>query len=228
MKKSKLNYAICKVVIYVFLFQQMSMQAHAAELELEPNTYKYGNPFQFEISYTWTSEGQTIHSYDVSENGQIAIVFSDNTIGVFDHEMKFLYQLSFEANGTAGVLWLDEDPLFIDVRSDTAIVYDEGGLPKHFYDITGPINYGYEIVDNRSRKQGTDEYYCIKKGGSNEPLIHYGYYTMLKRSSENGKEEILYETDEPDDTRILGNWTFIIGVVIVVVIIQNCRKKIFR
>ena len=56
--------------------------------------------------------------------------------------------------------------------------------------ITGPINYGYRVVDERARYQGTDEYYCVKKGGSNDPLIHYGFYTMLKRISENGKEEV--------------------------------------
>ena len=225
MKKSRLNAAICIIILLMFFIENLCIHVHAAELELESNTYKYGNPFKFEISYTWTSEGQTIHSYDVSENGQIAIAFSNNTIGVFDYDMNFLYQLSFETNGASGVLWLDESLLFIDVRSETAIVCDNDGMPEYFYDIKGPINYGYEIMGKRSRKQGTDEYYCIKRGGSNDPLIHYGYYTMLKRSSENGKEEILYETDMPADTRYVGNWVFIIGVVIVVVVFQIYRKR---
>ena len=66
------------------------------------------NPYNFKFSYTWTSEGKTIQSYDVSENGQIAIAFSDNTIGVFDKNMNFMYQLSFLCSGASGVLWLGE------------------------------------------------------------------------------------------------------------------------
>ena len=75
-------------------------------------------------------------------------------------------------------MWQDESILFIDFRSDTAIVCGENGLPERFYDITGPINYEYRVVNERSRTQGADTYYCIKKGGSNDPLIHYGYYTL--------------------------------------------------
>ena len=89
MGKLKLNRVVCNILLLLKFIEKMCIQVHAAELELEPNIYKDGNPFRFEISDTWTSEGQTIHSYDVSENGQIAIVFSDNTIGVFDHDMKF-------------------------------------------------------------------------------------------------------------------------------------------
>ena len=113
----------------LLFIEKMCIQVHAAALELEPNTYRDGNPFQFEISDTWTLKGQIIHSYDVSEYGQNAI-------------------------GKAGALWLNESLLFIDFRSDTAIVSDEDGYPKRFYNITGPINYGYRVMGERSRYQG--------------------------------------------------------------------------
>lgn len=129
MEKSKLNRAVCYILFIVIFIEKMCIQVHAAALELEPNTYRDGNPFQFEISDTWTSKGQIIHSYDVSEYGQVAI-------------------------GKAGALWLNESLLFIDFCSDTAIVSDEDGHPRRFYDITGPINYEYRVVDERSRYQG--------------------------------------------------------------------------
>ena len=113
----------------LLFIEKMYIQVHAAALELEPNTYKDGNPFLFEISDTRTSKGQIIHSYDVSEYGQVSI-------------------------GKAGALWLNESLLFIDFRSDTVIVCDEDGHPKRFCDITSPINYGYRVVDERSRYQG--------------------------------------------------------------------------
>ncbi len=92
----KLRYKKILMIIVLMVFSEMTLiQVHASELELKPKTYNESNPYKFKVSYTWTSEGQTIQSYDVSDNGQIAIAFSNKTIGVFDNDMNFLYQLSF-------------------------------------------------------------------------------------------------------------------------------------
>lgn len=203
MKKLESKYNILLISLFAALVGMMSIRVRAAELELEVKTCRDNNPFEFAISDTWTSEGQTIHSYDVSEEGQIAIVFSNQTIGVFDNDMSFLYQLSYKNNGASGVLWLDESHLFIDHRSNTAVAFGKDGLAECFYEITGPNNYYYEVVTDRLRKQGDDQYFCIKSGGSNNSLIHYGYYTMLKRTSDQGCEEILYETN------VAFNWAFV-------------------
>lgn len=195
MKKARLKKVIYKI-LYLLMFIKLmgGIQVYAAELDLEPK-YGSGNPYKFEISNTWTSEGDTIKSYDVSDNGQIAIAFSNKTIGVFDNDMNFLYQLSFINDGSYGVLWLDESLLFIDHRSRTAVVFGNNGVPEHFYEITGPSNYYYEVVQERIRKQGNDRYYCTNGSEGNISLGHYEYYTILKRKSEEGKEEILYEVD---------------------------------
>lgn len=176
----------------------MYLRIYAAELELEPK-YGIGNPYKFEVSDTWTSEGQTIQSYDVSDNGQIAIAFSNQTIGVFDNDMNFLYQLSFINDGAFGVLWLDESLLFIDHCSKTAVVFGNDGVPEYFYEIIGPSNYYYDVVQERIRKQGNDRYYCANGSEGNISLGHFEYYTILKRTSGEGKEEILYEVNTPFD-----------------------------
>ena len=196
MKKSRLLLIICVVII----FSEMTLiQVHASELELKPKTYNESSSYKFKVSYTWTSEGQTIQSYDVSDNGQIAIAFSNKTIGVFDNDMNFLYQLSFINNGSYGVLWLDENLLFIDLRSDTAVVFGNDGVPEYFYEITGPSNYYSKFVRERIRKQGNDRYYCTNgsesEGNFSLGETHYEYYTILKRTSGEGKEEILYEVN---------------------------------
>lgn len=170
------------------------IQVHASELELKPKTYNENSSYKFKVSYTWTSEGQTIQSYDVSDNGQIAIAFSNKTIGVFDNDMNFLYQLSFIKDGSFGVLWLDESLLFIDPRSEVAVACGNDGVPECFYEITGPSNY-YEFVLERIRKQGNDRYYCTNGSEGNFSFVHYEYYTILKRTSGEGKEEILYEVN---------------------------------
>ncbi len=192
----KLRYKKILMIIVLMVFSEMTLiQVHASELELKPKTYNESNPYKLKVSYTWTSEGQTIQSYDVSDNGQIAIAFSNQTIGVFDNDMNFLYQLSFINNGSYGVLWLDESLLFIDHRSKTAVVFGNDGVPENFYEITGPSNYYYEVVQERIRKQGNDRYYCTNGSEGNISLVHYAYYTILKRTSGEGKEEILYEVD---------------------------------
>ena len=192
MKKSRLLLIIC----FLIIFSEMTLiQVHASELELKPKTYNESNPYKFNVSYTWTSEGQTIQSYDVSDNGQIAIAFSNKTIGVFDNDMNFLYQLSFINNGSYGVLWLDESLLVIDPRSEVAVACGNDGVPEYFYEITGPSNYYYEFVLERIRKQGNDRYYCTNGSEGNFSFVHYEYYTILKRTSREGKEEILYEVN---------------------------------
>ena len=183
------------ILMLMFFTSMMCISVHAAELELEPKTSSVSNPYNFKISYTWTSEGQTIQSYDISEDGQIAIAFSNKTIGVFDHDMNFQYQISFENSGSFGVVWIEEKLFFINLRSNTAVECDENGSPEKYYDITGPGNYFGEIVTKRLRTRGNYKYFCTNNSGGDNPLVHYGYYTILKRKSAEGEEEILYKVD---------------------------------
>lgn len=194
MKRLKLQLIICIALLYI-ITGNICMPVHAAELELKPCESIVSNPYEFRISYTWTSEGATFQSYDISEDGQIAIVFSNSTIGVFDNDMNFQYQLSFHTSGSAGVLWLDEKLLFINLRSNTAVECDQNGSPEKYYDITGPGNYYGENVTTRLRIQGNYKYFCTNNSGGDDPLVHYGFYTVLKRKSADGQEEILYKVD---------------------------------
>ncbi len=201
MKRLKLQFIICIALLYI-ITGNMCMPVHAAELELEPSESTVSNPYKFKISYTWTSEGKAIESYDISESGQIAITFPNRTIGVFDHDMNFQYQLSFENSGAAGALWLDDNLLFINLRSNTAVVCDKAGSAEHFYTIIGPDNYFFKVVESRVRNQGSDSYFCTNGSGGNNPLVHYSQYTILKRISEDGEEEILYEASALHDGAI--------------------------
>ncbi|MDE7418062.1 MAG: hypothetical protein K2N44_17475 [Lachnospiraceae bacterium] len=183
------------IIISIILSADMiCMQVHAAELELEPKTCGESNPFEFKILYTWTAKGQKFQSYDVSENGWFALTFSDDKIAVFDQDMNFQYELLFESHGAYGALWLDEKLLFVDLRSNTAIMCRDGGMPESFYTIVGPDNYYYKVVEKRSCKQGDDTYYCTNNSRNNS-LVHSAGYAILKRVSQDGVEEILYEAD---------------------------------
>ena len=189
MKKLKLKNIIFYISVFVMFTEIMLIQVHAAELELEPKTDSESKPFELKISYSWTSKGQMIKYYDVSENGQIAITFDNDTICVFDNDMNFLYQISYVSNGSSGAVWMDEKLLFIEHRSNTAAVCGSDGLSEDFYEITGPRNYYSEIVEKRIREQGNYRYFCTNGSGGNNPLVHWDYYTILKRTSREGEEE---------------------------------------
>ena len=226
-----------QILVYLLLMYILSgimvLHVDAAELEMEPTTSNVSNPYKFKISYTWISEGETIESFDVSESGKIAIAFTNKTIGVFDHDMNFLYQISFETTGASGVLWFDDALLFIDLRSDTGIACNQNGAPENYYKITGPRNYFYNIVQNPTRKQGNDQYYCTNGSGGNNSIEHYSYYTILKRVSQEGEEEILYEVDTLFDGVFAANlftfayvaFNYIVPLLIVFCIYRNRVRR---
>jgi len=194
LERLKIHLITCIALLYMTT-GNMCMPVQAAELELEPCESSVSNPYGFKISYTWTSEGETFQSYDISEGGQIAIVFSNSTVGVFDHDMNFQYQLSFDTSGSAGVVWLDEKLLFINLRSNKAVECDRNGSPEKYYDIAGPENYYNENVTKRLRIRGDYKYFCTNNSGGDNPSVHYGFYTVLKRMPSDGEEEILYRVD---------------------------------
>lgn len=216
----------------MFILSMMCIQVHAAELQLEPKADSENNPYKFKISDIWTSEGQTIYSYDISENGQIAIAFSNKTIGVFDNDMNFQYQISFENSGSFGVLWIEENLLFINLRSNTAVLCDKDGSQKKCYDITGPRNYFGDVVTERIRKQGDYRYFCTNNSGGDNPLVRYGFYTILKRTSKEGEEEILYKVDTLFDgvfelrLAIYGYFSiYVVSALVVAICILKRRKR---
>ena len=233
MRRVKFQILIYFILKYI-LSGIMILHVDAAELEMEPTTSNVSNPYKFKISYTWISEGETIESFDLSESGKSTIAFTNKTIGVFDHDMKFLYQISFETTGASDALYIYNTMLFIDLRSDTGIACNQNGAPENYYKITGPRNYFYKIVQNPTRNQGNGQYYCTNGSNGNDSIERYSYYTILKRVSEKGEEEILYEVDTLFDGVFAANlftfayvvFNFIVPSLIVFCIYRNrVRRK---
>lgn len=61
-------------------------------------------------------------------------------------------------------------------------------------------------------------------------MIHYGYYTMLRRTLANGEDEILYEMEVPNDQKFIesGGIMFSLAVLYgtVAVAIRIYRKRV--
>ena len=189
MKNCRIYYFILSLL---FLFT-IRTDAYACELELgertEEETQNDIEYFNVSASKTWTSRGREILSYDVSQNGSILITFPDNKVGVFDENMGFLLELSFDGSGASGAVWKGENILLVNLRANTVVECDREGNILGSYAVTGPSNYYRDIVVKRKREYGGYEYFCTNNKSGNG-----FYYTILERTSaENGKE-ILYKS----------------------------------
>lgn len=228
MMRKKLYLIFCLILICM-----MGQTVYANELQLEQKTeadtnFK-NNSFHIEYSKEWTSKGETIKTYDVSDTGKVAIAFSNSKIGVFDENMNFLFELSFKTSGAYGVLWKDENVLFLDLRSKTAVECDERGEIVNEYTINNTGNYWEKIVENRRREYKNYEYFCTNKSADLRGA-YVAYYTILKRISENGEEVILYRSAQKVDgvlyaVLLLGAFFVAFTLFIIMLIITIVRKE---
>ncbi len=219
------------LILFLILICIMGQNVYANGIELEQSsdadTSNKGNLFNIEYSKEWTSKGETIKTYDISGTGKVAIAFSNSKIGVFDENMNFLFELSFKTSGAYGVLWKNENILFLDVRSKTAVECNEKGEIVNVYTVTNP-NW-VEIVENRRRTYKNYEYYCTNESMDFE-WGHVQYYTILKQISEDGKEVILYNATKKIDgvlsgILLIGIFLLICTLFMIAIIITIVRKE---
>ncbi len=219
------------LIIFLILICIMGQNVYANGIELEQSSdadmSNKGNLFNIEYSKEWTSKGETIKTYDISGTGKVAIAFSNSKIGVFDENMNFLFELSFKTSGAYGVLWKNENILFLDVRSKTAVECNEKGEIVNIYTVTNPD--WVEIVENRRRTYKNYEYYCTNESMDFE-WGHVQYYTILKQISEDGKEVILYNATKKIDgvlsgILLIGIFLLICTLFMIAIIITIVRKE---
>ncbi len=219
------------LILFLILICIMGQNVYANGIELEQSsdadTSNKGNLFNIEYSKEWTSKGETIKTYDISGTGKVAIAFSNSKIGVFDENMNFLFELSFKTSGAYGVLWKNENILFLDVRSKTAVECNEKGEIVNVYTVTNPD--WVEIVENRRRTYKNYEYYCTNESMDFE-WGHVQYYTILKQISEDGKEVILYNATKKIDgvlsgILLIGIFLLICTLFMIAIIITIVRKE---
>lgn len=186
------------ITLFGILAITFPLKAFASEIEMEmivDDTY-----YQDKIQYSseWTSRGEAIRSYDVSDQGWVAIAFTKNKIGIFDENMNFISELSFETSGVYGVLWYGESILIMDNTPHRAIECNIYGEIIRVFDVKGPDTYWFDIVEKRMRKWEGWRYYCMNKR-MNSDSVHSTYYIALERKSKDGKKEILYKSDRKLD-----------------------------
>lgn len=187
--------------------------------------------FHTQIWHQWISEGKTIKAYDVSEKEQIAIAFSDSTIGVFTKDMDFLYELAFETSGAYGVYWNGENMMMVDIRSEIAAEFDNSGKMIKTYHVNN-LGKNVSLLENRVREAGENLYFSTNPT-RDDPLGIYSYYTILKRYDKYGQETIIYQSSKKVDGVmfcvfvLLGILVFsvMVDIMVAVFIIKKKNKQ---
>lgn len=150
------------------------------------------------LSYEEPEIKNSVSSFDVSENGRIAVSLPSKEILVYNKEMKFEYSVAFEGiSGAYGVLWAGEHLALLSVRSDQAYVLSDSGELLAVYKINAENNKNYwdKIVCPEERIIGEKHYYIANKC----PIQTGEYmtaYEELVLSDSNGIEKTLYKADE--------------------------------
>lgn len=229
------KYRVYYVLLFIVLILGDGTRTFAHEIELVQRSEEEAETdiayFNIQVSPIWTSKGKAILSYDVSESGDIVISFPNNKLGVFDENMNFLFELSFDNGGAYGALWHGKNILLVDVRYPAVVECSEDGEAVNSYTVISN-NYYYCFVEKRLRKCGEYEYYCKNNGEDGSELTHYAYYTTLRRTSEENGEEILYKSDNIIDGEQLAKFFIllflagsatVIGVFVRMIVV--CRRK---
>ena len=190
-RKSSLEYAFLFLVsIFIFhtdvLVYEMELGQRTQDEEKRDIDF-----FCVHVSEVWTSKGERMLSYDVSESGNILISFPNHKVGVFDSNMQFLFELSFQgSSGLYGAAWHGENILLVDLRYPAVVECSMDGavLGSHSFD----TDYCYTwIIMEDVKKCGEYRY----RRSESRTETGFSCYTYLSRISEENGEEIVYRSD---------------------------------
>lgn len=168
------------------------------------------------LSYEKPEIKNSVSSFDVSENGRIAVSLPSKEILVYNEKMEFEYSVAFEKiSGAYGVLWADEHLTLLSVRGDRAYVLSDSGELLAAYKINAENNKNYwdKTVCTEERIIGEKRYYV-----ANKCPIQTGEYMMAYEElivcDSNGTEKTLYKADEARyDTSSNLNRVYVLGFV---------------
>ncbi|MEA4923540.1 MAG: hypothetical protein VB031_09360 [Eubacteriaceae bacterium] len=81
-----------------------------------------------------STKKEPITAVDVSEDEHIAIMFSDETIGIYDKQMNYASAYKFDTEGEfSGILWKGNNLLLFKARSDYGVEIDAEGELVNVY-----------------------------------------------------------------------------------------------
>lgn len=176
----------------------------------------------YELERTTDVNGGIV-SYDVAENGDIAVVYGDREfVSIYDSNMNMKHQYK---DRVESVLFLDNYILLFSLDY-TCALYNTAGELKAIYDLTelkkdNPRKDAYEEYDRITRtgvkEKGGNVYYISNNIES--PQYNLGdeknQYRYLIRADKNGNKTVLIDKKEVFRNKILYIFYFIACAIII-------------
>jgi len=141
-----------------------------------------------------------IMSYDVSEKGNILVLYSGCLIAVYDNDFNFIYAISFLEESYHTAVWHGEKVALMPWRGAYALVIDENAVPLAMYDLEASEFEFEEFSTSRTRVHGGYTYFLHDRNESDSMIKYSGISTgrhILERTAANGYKEILFQSPEP-------------------------------
>ncbi len=180
-----------------YLFEQEKPAVRAGEFNIATYPLSHESKSEYWDSFSITPYdkeklGDPIVSFDVNEQGQVAIALSSRHINVYNNNGDFIYGFSFKSNGAFYVAWNKSNLIIITFRShiiteinNSGELIDMGG----FGGAAGPMMGDY--ID-AIKRYSNGNVYTLKK------VIPFAIipssFPILELNRKDGTSEVIYDS----------------------------------
>lgn len=135
MKNDKI---FCTIVLFFVILNIKTVYANEMQLQTsqmsKDDKESYWESYEVKFTKELPKENQPIEYFDINDDGDIAIVFSNRTIAVYDSKGDFSYSVTLKMYGVMKALWHENHLVIYDLRSDDAVEIDDKGNMIDIYD----------------------------------------------------------------------------------------------
>jgi len=198
----------CLVLISLFNNSVHAMETgfETRDLSQELQDRIWGN-IQLSVSESKPTNA-AICSFDVNENGDIALGLCNNTINIYDSNGQYQYSYFFTTSGSYSVEWDNDKLLIFLVRSSALLQVDSKGKLVEMKKATETADNSIYLISLRKpRRTVNDSVYVIKNELGFFNLIIRSSYSKLVKTDANGTQTVIYDVSRSY------NRTFIIGFI---------------
>lgn len=161
-----------------------------------------------------------INCFDINEKGMIAIGSSDSetkTICIYNSDGIFQYGYRFNAIGSFGIEWDEDNIIIYFVRGDFLVEVDANGTVENVLDVPDTIeNSSYTSNSIFKTRRAVGDYQYVLKNDMGIFNLFASSYSQLVITDNNGETEIFYDVNSTELTKMIVK---VVGVIVFVGIV---------
>lgn len=209
--------ALTLAILYLFF----PANVKASELGTSPTAISGSDKIHtiehLKISFSTqpSSDRGTIGYYNISEQGYIAVCFSDDKIAVYDDHANFLYEYSFDVDGLFTVMWNDADIVLIACRAALAVELNASGDVVALSKIDTNENNWYSMTSKIPSHNG----YIYEKKHKQEFFDDEITTYIVKRSLQDNSETVIIEAKSTSIPPFIYKVCFPLGLLLLICVI---------